>query len=277
MVTCTSKIDLSVLDRPEVLAILFHPRPEEYNLPKNSDCDFLVPVEDDIVIGGYLHLVGKSAPNILFFHGNGEIVSDYHDLGPAYIKMGINFIPVDYRGYGRSTGNPTVTSMMKDCHTILAYLQNWLKDNDYTGPLIVMGRSLGSACALELAEKHQDRIDGLVVESGFAYIAPLLELLGVNVDELGITEDICFHNIEKIKAFNKPTLIIHAQYDHIIPLLEGRNLYDASPHSGKTFLMIPDANHNDIFFRGFKIYMGAIQGLLRSITKTRASLGKDNR
>lgn len=56
----------------------------------------------------------KNAPTLLFFHGNGEIVEDYDDIAQIYLKLGINFLPVDYRGYGRSTGSPTVTAMMRD-------------------------------------------------------------------------------------------------------------------------------------------------------------------
>jgi pimeloyl-ACP methyl ester carboxylesterase len=136
----------------------------------------MIPVEPDVMVGARLHLEGKSSPNILFFHGNGEIVADYDDLGPIYNQMGINFLPVDYRGYGRSTGTPTVSAMMKDCHVILAYVTDWLREKGYTGSLITMGRSLGSASALELAATHGEKISGLIIESGFAFAGPRLRL-----------------------------------------------------------------------------------------------------
>lgn len=261
-----SPVDYSALDQPEILIFLFHPRREEYTPPSTeNNRDIVIPVEDDITIAARFHLAGKSAPNILFFHGNGEIVSDYNDLGPIYVKKGINFLPVDYRGYGKSTGTPTVAAMMKDCHAIFAYVQNWLKNNDYTGPMIVMGRSLGSASALELGANYQDRIDGLIIESGFAYLVPLLKLLGINVKHLGISENLYFHNIDKIKTFKKPTLIIHAENDHIIPFSDGKSLYQASPNPKKRLLMIPGANHNDILLVGFQDYMEAIKDFLKTL------------
>ncbi|MCK7515883.1 MAG: lysophospholipase [Desulfobacterales bacterium] len=85
--------------------------------------------------------------NILFFHGNGEIVDDYDDLGPFYNRLGINFLAVDYRGYGNSTGKPTTSAMLADCHVIFKFVNDWLREKGYTGALIVMGRSLGSASA----------------------------------------------------------------------------------------------------------------------------------
>jgi fermentation-respiration switch protein FrsA (DUF1100 family) len=264
-----SKIDYSLLDRPEILMFLFHPRPE-WGSPRitSSTEDMLIQVEKDVVVGARFHLTGKDAPTILFFHGNGEIVSDYDDIGPLYMRMGINFFPVDYRGYGRSTGTPTITSMMKDSHIIFDSVQKWLKDRGFTGPFIVMSRSLGSASALELSAHYMDHIDGLIIESGFAYAQPVLRLLGVEMEVLGIQEEDGFNNIDKITTFNKPTLIIHAENDHIISFTEGQALYDACPATDKRLLKIPGANHNDIFLRGMKEYMEAVKNLTRRVLES---------
>lgn len=261
-----SKTDYSIFDRPEIISFLFYPRKEGFfSRSEDREDDILIPVGEDAVIGARFHGAGTSAPTILFFHGNGEIVSDYDDLGPLYVRLGANFLPVDYRGYGRSTGSPTVSAMMGDCHTIFTYVRNWLKEKGHSGPLIVMGRSLGSISALELASHYGDQIDGLIIESGLAYAIPLLQLLGIDAGYLGISEEDGFSNIEKIQTFPKSTLIIHAQYDHIIPFSDGEALFAASPASDKRFLMIPDANHNDIFARGLTDYMNAISDFLKDI------------
>jgi fermentation-respiration switch protein FrsA (DUF1100 family) len=270
-----STIDYSVLDRPEVLLYLFHPRPEprpwkapasdpEDLIPNNKD--HLIVVEKDIVVGARFHMAHKSGCNILFFHGNGEIVADYDDFAPIFNQTGINFLAADYRGYGQSTGKPTVTGMMRDCHVIFDYVRNWLHQNNYPGPLVVMGRSLGSASVLELAAHYQEHLEGLVVESGFAYAAPLLRLLGIDPWALGFEEEAGFRNIDKIAEFEKPTLIIHAEFDHIIPLSDGQALFNASPSANKTMLEIPGANHNDIFMRGMNEYLAALRQLTESLT-----------
>jgi len=264
--------DYSYLDRPEVLTGLFHPRPEygAFEGPANA-VDHLIPVEGDVLVGARFHVSEKSAPNILFFHGNGEIVADYDEMGPLYNRLGMNFLPVDYRGYGRSGGRPTVAAMMRDCHAVFAFTKEWLGGNGYTGPLIVMGRSLGSASALELASHYKDRMHGLVVESGFAYTGPLLALLGVNTAAIRFTEGQGLGNLEKIRAWEKPTLVIHAEYDHIIPFREGQALYDACPSKDKRLLKIPGANHNDIFARGLDGYMKAVRELCERSAGKRAS------
>lgn len=262
-----SQIDYSAFDRPEILRFLFHPRSEESTSPPSENVkDFFIPVEDGLFIGARLHGSDNSAPVILFFHGNGETVSDYNDLGPMYSSIGSNFLPVDYRGYGRSTGSPTVTGMMRDCHSIFDYFRQWLDTHGYTGSLIVMGRSLGSASALELAENYQDEIDGLIIDSGFAYFMPLLKLLGVNIHAMEIREQGGLRNIDKVRNFYKPVRFIHAEYDHIIPFSDAQALFEACPASDKKLLKIPGADHNTIFYYGMNEYMNSVKDLLQTLT-----------
>jgi len=257
-----SKIDYSALDRPEVSRYLFHPRTENIAVHgMDPEQDIFIPVDAGVNIGACFYTTTPSAPNILFFHGNGEIVGDYHDAGQMYNRMGINFLPVDYRGYGRSDGTPTVTSMMKDCHIIFEFTKNWLKQRNFTGPLIVMGRSLGSASALELAHHYKNEIDALIIESGFAFAGPLLRLLGIDSHVIGFEEQHGFGNIDKIINFTNQVLIIHAQYDHIIPFTDGQALFNACKSSNKKLLEIKGANHNDIMYVGLSDYMTAIKEL----------------
>jgi alpha-beta hydrolase superfamily lysophospholipase len=264
--THVSQIDYSAFDRPEILRFLFHPRSEEsISPPPENAKDFNIPVQDGLFIGARLHGSDKAAPVILFFHGNGEIVSDYNDFGPMYSNIGINFLPVDYRGYGRSTGTPTVTGMMRDCHAVFDYFRKWLNAHEYTGSLIVMGRSLGSASALELAESYQNEIDGLIIESGFAYFAPLLQLLGVNIHAMGIREKEGLLHIEKVQNFYKPARFIHAEYDHIIPFSDAQALFDACPAPDKKLLKIPEADHNTLFYYGMDEYMNLVRDLLQTL------------
>ncbi len=257
-----SKTDYSFLDRPEVLTYIFHPRPERgVSNVSSAVLSVMIPVGEGVSIGGRFHMDKKESPNILFFHGNGELASDYDDLGPLYNQMGINFLPVDYRGYGRSTGTPGVSAMMKDCHVILEFACKWLSERGFTGDLILMGRSLGSASVLELAAIYPEKIKGLIVESGFAFTGPLLSLLGVNIAALNFDEKKGFRNLDKITTYHGPTLIIHAEMDQIIPFSDGQALFDASPAKNKTLLKIQRANHNDILIHGFKEYMAAVKKL----------------
>jgi pimeloyl-ACP methyl ester carboxylesterase len=253
------------LDQPGVVQFLFHPRREFDSTPPPGAIDYEIVVEEGVGVGARFHVTGTAAPNILFFHGNGEIVSDYDSIGPLYNEHGLSFLAVDYRGYGRSGGTPNVSSMMRDTHVIFKEIRTWLKRENRPGPLVVMGRSLGSACALELAASYEDDISGLIIDSGFALTVPLLNCLGVDTQTLGITEMDGFKNIQKIAQFTKPTLIIHAQYDQFIPVTTAEILQVQCMARSKEFRMVPGADHNTILVQTGKLYFEIIKRFTNKI------------
>jgi fermentation-respiration switch protein FrsA (DUF1100 family) len=263
-----TKINYPKVDKPEILMLLFHPRPEWATPESLPGChEVMIPVEEGVSLGAKFHLADARAPAILFFHGNGEIAADYNDLGQVYRRMGMHFLAFDYRGYGRSGGSPTITGMMRDCHLVFEYTKRFLSAKRFTGPLIVMGRSLGSAPALELASTYTAQISGLIIESGFAHADPLFELFGFSMRKMGISEQDAFRNVEKVRAFEKPCLIIHGERDQLIPFAEGQTLFDACKAKKKKLLMIPDADHNDLFYRGIDEYLQAVKELVQKAAK----------
>ena len=57
---------LATLDVPEVLTVLFHPRPELDPTPAvPPSCDLMIPVTPDVSVGARFHIIDKSAANIL--------------------------------------------------------------------------------------------------------------------------------------------------------------------------------------------------------------------
>ncbi|NIQ39899.1 MAG: alpha/beta fold hydrolase [Proteobacteria bacterium] len=253
----------SFLDRPEILNLIFYPRREENPVPSVSNAtNVLVPVEGEISVGCRFYHSQQEGPNILFFHGNGEIVSDYDFIAPLFEESGLNLCVADYRGYGFSGGTPTTTSMIRDSHPIFTHFLQFLKENQYGGPIIVMGRSLGSASALELGSQNQDQIQGVVIESGFADTFDLLNSLGILGQIPPGVGDRVFSNLEKIGSILLPTLILHAQEDHIIPLQHARDLYQKSPAREKRLVIIPSANHNNLLMVGRHQYFEALTGFM---------------
>ncbi|MDG4583442.1 MAG: alpha/beta hydrolase [Candidatus Competibacter sp.] len=248
-----------LLDRPAALAGLFYPRPDfAEDIPANCR-DLSIPVAEGVALGARCHLADSEATTLLFFHGNGEIVRDYDDIGALYVERGINFVAVDYRG-GRSTGQPTASTMLADSHAVLDFVADWLTQQGHVGPLLVMGRSLGSAAALELTCHPSDRIARLILESAFAHTGPLLRRIGVNLALLpGFEENQGFRQLDKIRTFAKPTLVIHAEHDHLIPFADGQALFDASPAPDKHLLKIPRADHNTIFAVGLRAYLDSVE------------------
>jgi hypothetical protein len=123
-----------------------------------------------------------------------------------------------------------------------------------------MGRSLGSAAAIEVTRHYQEAIAGLIIESGFAHTARLLARLGVVLEDLDEAQDV-FANLSKIGQIRLPTLVIHGQADMLIPASEGVALYEGSgaPNDEKRLVAIPGAGHNDLLALGADTYFEAIR------------------
>lgn len=252
--------DYSRLDQPAVLDRLFCPRREERGVTPAGAVDLDLEVEGDVCVGVRLHLAEElSAPSILLFHGNGETVSDYDEAGSLFREMGISFLVADYRGYGWSGGSPTATNLVRDCYPVFDRVREFLAAAGRSGPLAVMGRSLGSACALELAAFRSADFAGLIIESGFAWTMPVLESLGVDTAALGLTENDGFGNLLKIKTYHKPALIIHAMNDEIIPLSHAGELQAECPALARELQMVPEAGHNDIMAKTGKMYFEVLK------------------
>jgi alpha-beta hydrolase superfamily lysophospholipase len=273
-----TSLNYSKLDQPGVVQTIFYPRQELYPTPQpENTMDIDIPVADGIQVHARFHLGAKEDPNILFFHGNGEIVSDYDEIGAYYNKFGMNFLAADYRGYGRSSGSPSATVMMEDAHVILKTVKECLQTAEHTGPLLVMGRSLGSAAAIELASSHGDDFAGLIIESGFATTLPLLIRLGVDVSGLGITEEDGFRNIRKISTVTKPILIIHGQHDEIIPVNEAGILQAQSTARTKELQIVPGASHNTIISQTGEMYFSVIKQFINKISGIKATRRKKSK
>ena len=256
----------NILDQPEILQVLFHPRASARTpLPAGAQ-DTDIKLSDNTTIGCRLFSHDKNGPIILFFHGNGEIVSDYDTIGPEYQQVGLNFLVTDYRGYGWSTGTPTATSLLEDARGLYQQLRQYLREQGYTGPVFVMGRSLGSACAIDVAALHNDEISGLIIDSGFAETLPLARTMGLDPDKLAISEEMGFGNKEKISRVTKPTLILHGAEDQLIPLVQAEKLMAASGARVKELQVIPGADHNALILVGGHLYFQAIGRFIDKVT-----------
>lgn len=254
------------LDRPEILNILFHPRTcEKTPLPPGAT-DIPVKMDEEATIGCRLFSAGIEAPTILFFHGNAEIVADYDEIGPRYVEAGMNFLLTDYRGYGWSTGAPTASTLLDDAHTLYHALRAWLKDHGYTDQLFIMGRSLGSACAIELASIYNDEIKGLIIDSGFAATLPLAKSLGLDLEAMGISEEETFNNGKKIESVTRPTFILHGQQDDLIPLWQAQKLHANCGARSKELQIVPGADHNSLIAVGGIYYFNAIKTFVEKVT-----------
>ena len=104
-------------------------------------------------------------------HGNGEVVSDHDGIDRLYREIGLDLFVAEFRGYGKSGGRASMAALVGDAMPALEYAAA-LQEERGGGPLFVMGRSMGTQPALEVAARAGDRVRGLIIESGAASARP---------------------------------------------------------------------------------------------------------
>lgn len=193
-------------------------------------------------------------------------MSDYDGIAPHYHRIRLNLVVADYRGYGASSGIPTLTELVHDSHVILKEVRRELSARKFRADLWVMGRSLGSVPALELAYQHQEVIHGVIIESGCPSFIRVIRHLGIPTYGVNL-EKIDHECIEMIKRISIPTLIIHGEKDTLIPLQEAKDLYRILRSEKKQMVIIPSANHNDIMPVGFQKYFESLQQFIETTNR----------
>jgi uncharacterized protein len=252
--------DYTPLDNSSAIGYIFYPRDTHSPCPAFG-FDLMVPVGDDVSISCRFFKGNPEWPWILFFHGNGEVVSDYDEISPFYFKRKINLVVADYRGYGKSGGIPTVSDMLGDAHLVYEAVRKELAAKGLKDKLWIMGRSLGSLSALELAYRYREALPGIIIESGFLSIVRIINRLDVPIDGLDLSK-IDEECLAMARTISLPTLIIHGEYDNLVPFTEAEDLYNNITSQDKQLLMIPAADHNDVMFVGLQEYFKAIRAFM---------------
>ncbi|RLB04793.1 MAG: alpha/beta hydrolase [Deltaproteobacteria bacterium] len=252
--------ELSLMDRPEVSSFIFYPRRDPPPTKNTSLCS--IEVEEGVFIVCRFYPAAKEAPTILYFHGNGETAGDYDLISSLYSSRGINLFVADYRGYGLSTGEPSMSHILGDAHPIFQEFKKVLQKGGYLEAIFVMGRSLGSVPAIEVAFHYQDELKGLIVESGFSDAFRLLSYIGLPLEGLP-TEQGRFPNGDKMCSIHLPTLLIHAAEDRLIPLREAEELFRLCAAEQKDLVVIPRADHNNLMMVARERYFQAIEEFIR--------------
>lgn len=247
----------TLLNHPLISTRYFFPRPGGCPDPFWVDCG-------DARLACYLRQVDPAAGTLVHFHGNGEIVDDYlGDFVELVAQMGWNCLLVEYRGYGRSSGEPELGKMLGDVPKVIRALGQPPKN------LVFFGRSVGSIFALEAAARFPAAA-GLVLESG---IADLLERLLLRVDpsELGVelaeleavVKAHCDHR-QKLQAYGAPVLVLHASRDSLVDVSHGERLYQWA-RGRKRLLRFARGDHNDVMYLNAREYFGALGEFLASL------------
>ena len=195
--------DYALLDRAGASQWMFFPRPDPGPPPPGAS-DHEIEVAPGINISARLYSGSEEdapRPLVLYFHGNGEVVSDHDGIDRFYREIGLDLFVAEFRGYGKSGGRPSMAALVGDALPALEYALA-LQAGRGGGPLFVMGRSMGTQPALEVAARAGDRVRGLIIESGAASARRSIARFGLE-DEPGAAEFIEAHEA-KVRSIRIP-------------------------------------------------------------------------
>ncbi len=256
--------------------------PEQAGLPKGKVHAITATTEDGLQLNGW-HILpdGKTADAhadcdreladgghvVLYFYGNaGSRVRQVQDVRD-FTSLGCHVFLFDYRGYGDNPGSPSETGLAADARAIWKFAVE--KRKLPPDRILLFGQSLGGAVAVRLAEEASAQGTppaGLIVNATFSSLPdaaqwhyPYLPVRLVLVDR--------YPSTERIGQVTCPILVMHGNKDDVVPIAQGRKLFDRAPAQSQTgvakrFVEFENVGHNDV---SHALLSGAVKSFLADI------------
>lgn len=216
-------------------SVFFYPTDRLYVTPDElglsfSDVQIITP-DNEQLHGWWLPAEGSARGTVYFLHGNAQNISA-HVVNVSWLPVvGYNVFLLDYRGYGRSTGDPDLEGVLIDSMAGL----KWAVEHSPDLPVFVLGQSLGGALAVLTSHQAEFKPAGVIIDGAFAGFrqiareklhqfwltwpgqAPLSWLIPASHEPLDI-----------VGQLELPLLVIHSEADAVVPFHHGQQLYEAA-------------------------------------------------
>lgn len=225
-------------------AIIFQPK----RLKKNhvfkskfplSEYFFDFSIEKDDYLINAVHLKAENSKGLVFFlHGTLNHIEYHLPKAEIFIEHNYDVVLIDYPTYGKSKGKLTESLL----HQVVEIAFQKLKEKiNYDGNVILVGRSLGTALASNLATKINPK--HLILISPY-YSMP--DLFNHKVKLFPFKKlKFKFENHTYLPNVICDVHIIHGNKDKLIPIQLSQKLI---PHlkCEKHFIEIPNADHFNV-------------------------------
>jgi pimeloyl-ACP methyl ester carboxylesterase len=157
------------------------------------------------------------SPAVVFAHGSAELIDGWAERLEPYRAMGLAVLLVEYRGHGRSSGQPSEAAILGD----YAHFYDRLSDRpeiDATR-IVFHGRALGGGVVGTLCSRR--RAAALILESTFTSVP---DAAGRWFVPSAVLPD-RFDTREVLMRSSTPVLILHGLEDELIPVRHARELH----------------------------------------------------
>ena len=198
---------------------------------------------------------------VLFAHGRqGNVTTPIKQLTSFADRHQVSVLIFDYRGYGKSSGRPDENGLYEDARAARRFLAHTYQMPE--SEIILMGRSLGAAVAIELAAN--DGAKALIIECGFTSLPELVKHYAPPLPSRAILTS-RFDSLSKLKNFYGPAIFSHGTDDKVIPFEHGQRLY-AAANGPKRFVSIEGCGHDS---EPPAYYVSALNQFIGDVTEKR--------
>jgi pimeloyl-ACP methyl ester carboxylesterase len=181
------------------------------------------------------------------------------EVMPHLLDAGYNILLFDYRGFGRSTGRPSLPGVVEDGVTA-ARFHDSIRPRGL--PSILYGYSLGGAIAAQVLRHHP--FDGLILQSTFTSLPEMTRFIYPRIPLHLIAGDF-FNTLRIVKKLVIPLLVLHGTQDEVVPCAMAHALHEACP-SAKQIYTVDGGLHKDLFIRDADSLVWAVNQFVAQLT-----------
>lgn len=187
--------------------------------------------------------VDPDADVVVYFHGNAANLDGYWDQVEFLWESGYEVFIVDYRGYGRSAGEPTFDGVIADGQSAIEHVEE--RSGRTSTELVYHGLSLGGFVAVHNLEATPPRV--LITQDMFANTQKMLDD-GTDLDLPSgwfFTEN--FDNVHAVADMppEVPYLVVHGTEDDYIQPEHAELVYEAAAAETKALFWVEGVGHAD--------------------------------
>ena len=250
-------------------SFIFFPQPQLRGDPSHVGLQYedvwLTTDDNNRTHAWFIRGVDSDAPQqrrivMLMTHGNGGNISvrldQYREFASRF--RFIDIFALEYRGYGLSEGIPSEEGIALDAIAARRWIDKHVSglSDDEMPSIVYFGRSLGGAVATRLASMMPP--DALILECPVSSIPDLAKTMTpwqfLPIDKFIHNQ---FNTVSHAAAVRCPVLVMHSEFDEIVPIECGRKVYE-SMQGQKRLYVIKGAQHNGADCYDPEGYYGAI-------------------
>lgn len=213
-----------------------------------------LPAKDGTKINAIYIKTSKTPKGVvLYFHGNANNLQRWANYHTDFTERGYDFFSIDYRGYGKTKGQPNIENLYSDA--TMAY--DFVKEKYSADSIVIYGRSLGTGIATQLATRKSAQL--LLLETPYNTLRSVIATRFIPL-WLPFPLKYPLENVLSLPQVPIPVTIFHGTKDEVIAYELAEKLRPVL-RDKDTFITIPGGGHKNLtdfseFQEGLDTFLG---------------------